>query len=161
ALESEAHARLERSGALRNVARGVDAAGGDARPSTSTSMNAPPDLDRTAKTLSCGNQQKIVVARALARDGKVVVAAQPTRGVDLGAALDIHADLIDAAKRGAGVLLISADLDELRKLASRILVLARGRIVAELPSTASDDEVGRLMLGLTVTDEGIVENGEV
>ncbi len=123
ALEREARTRLGRSG-------------------------APPELDRTARSLSGGNQQKIVVARALARDAKVIVAAQPTRGVDLAASLDIHAELTLAAKRGAGVLVISADLDELRKLASRILVLARGRFVAELPNTATDDEIGRLMLGI-------------
>ncbi len=121
-LEQEAKARIERSG-------------------------APNDLDRVARTLSGGNQQKIVVARVLAREAKVVVAAQPTRGVDLAATLDIHEELTFAAQRGAGVLVISSDLDELRKLASRILVLARGEIVAELPPSASDDEIGKLMLG--------------
>lgn len=121
-LEREAKARIERSG-------------------------APNDLDRVARTLSGGNQQKIVVARVLAREAKVVVAAQPTRGVDLAATLDIHEELTFAAQRGAGVLVISSDLDELRKLASRILVLARGEIVAELPPSASDDEIGKLMLG--------------
>jgi len=123
ALEREARARIERSG-------------------------APTDLDRLARTLSGGNQQKIVVERALSRSARVVVAAQPTRGVDLAASADIHAKLRDAAARGAGVLVISADLDELRKLASRIVVLARGRIVAELPPTATDEEIGRHMLGL-------------
>ena len=127
ALDREASARLERSG-------------------------APTDLERTARTLSGGNQQKVVVARALARLGekraRLLVAAQPTRGVDLGASADIHAHLRDAAKAGAGVLILSADLDELRALCSRILVLARGRIVADLPPTASDEEVGRHMLGL-------------
>ena len=133
ALETEARARLARSRALRSV--------------TGQSAEAS-DLDRPARTLSGGNQQKIVIARTLARDAKVIVAAQPTRGVDLGAAREIHADLIEAAQRGAGILVISADLDELRTLASRILVLARGRLVAELPPTASDDELGRAMLGL-------------
>ena len=121
ALEKEAGARLERSG-------------------------APKDLDRAARTLSGGNQQKIVVTRALARPAGAVVVAQPTRGVDLAAAIAIHADLLAAAKAGAGVLVMSVDLDELRTLSSRILVIARGRIVAELPSTATDDEIGRHML---------------
>ena len=128
ALDREARARVERSG-------------------------APSDLDRTARSLSGGNQQKIVVTRALARHAKVIVAAQPTRGVDLAASLDIHAELVSAARRGAGVLVISADLDELRKLATRILVLSRGRFVAELPPTASDDEIGRLMLGVAGAHE--------
>jgi simple sugar transport system ATP-binding protein len=125
AIEKEAGARIDRSG-------------------------APKDLDRTARTLSGGNQQKVVVARALARLGRarVLVAAQPTRGVDLAATHDIHDRLRDAAAAGAGVLVISADLDELRALCSRILVLARGHIVADLPPTASDEELGRLMLGI-------------
>jgi general nucleoside transport system ATP-binding protein len=123
ALEREARARIEKSG-------------------------APPDLDRAARTLSGGNQQKIVVTRALARSAKVVALAQPTRGVDLAASSDIHAKVAEVARQGAGVLIISTDLDELRGLASRIVVLARGRIVGELPNTATDDEIGRLMLGI-------------
>lgn len=122
ALEREAKGRLERSG-------------------------APNDLERTARSLSGGNQQKVVVERALARPAKAIVASQPTRGVDLGAAREIHSRFREAAARGTGILVISADLDELRTLASRILVLARGRIVAEVPPSASDDEIGRLMLG--------------
>jgi simple sugar transport system ATP-binding protein len=128
ALEAEATARLARSGANG-------------------------DLERAARTLSGGNQQKVVVARALARLGparaRVLVAAQPTRGVDLGALREIHARLREEAARGSGILVLSADLDELRALCSRILVLARGRIVAELPPTASDEALGRAMLGLT------------
>ncbi|MDB4942343.1 MAG: Nucleoside transporter, ATP-binding protein [Labilithrix sp.] len=114
---------------------------------------APQDLDRTARSLSGGNQQKLVVARALARLGKggarVLVAAQPTRGVDIGASQDIHDRLRDAAAQGAGVLVLSADLDELRSLCDRILVLSRGRVVADLPPTSSDEHIGRLMLGVT------------
>lgn len=121
-LEREAKSRLDRSG-------------------------APNDLDRTARSLSGGNQQKIVVERALARSAKAIIASQPTRGVDLGAAKDIHARIRAAAAKGTGVLVISADLDELRTLASRILVIARGKIVADVPPSTSDDEIGRLMLG--------------
>jgi ABC-type uncharacterized transport system ATPase subunit len=127
ALETEARARITRSG-------------------------APDDLDRAARTLSGGNQQKLVVTRALARLGgkgaRALVAAQPTRGVDLGAASDIHARLREAAAGGAGVLVLSADLSELRALCNRILVLARGRIVADLPPSTSDAELGRRMLGI-------------
>jgi simple sugar transport system ATP-binding protein len=130
ALEAEAAARLTRSG-------------------------APPDLDRAARTLSGGNQQKIVIARALARLGttkaRALVAAQPTRGVDLGAASDIHTRLREAAAGGAGVLILSADLAELRALCNRILVLARGRVVADLPPSTSDAELGRRMLGVAGT----------
>lgn len=121
-LEVEAGARLERSG-------------------------APNDLERLARTLSGGNQQKIVIARALARKATAVIASQPTRGVDLAAATEIHARFREAASAGAGVLVISADLDELRALSDRILVLVRGRFTAEVPPTTSDDELGQLMLG--------------
>jgi ABC-type uncharacterized transport system ATPase subunit len=111
---------------------------------------APADLDRPAGTLSGGNQQKVVVARALSRvaERRVVVAAQPTRGVDLAATRDIHDRLREAAGSGAAVLVLSADLDELRALCTRILVLARGRIVAEMTPEASDEEIGRRMLGM-------------
>jgi simple sugar transport system ATP-binding protein len=136
ALEREARARVLRSGALASVA---------GRSAEELSAAA---IDRPARSLSGGNQQKLVVIRALARDAKVIVAEQPTRGVDLAASADIHAELVGAAERGAGVLVLSADLDELRKLASRILVLAGGRFVAEFPPTASDDEIGRSMLGV-------------
>lgn len=123
AFEKEAQARLDRSG-------------------------APKDGARVARTLSGGNQQKIVVTRALARPAKAIVIAQPTRGVDLAAATAIHAAILGAARAGAGVLVTSVDLDELRTLSNRILVIARGRIVAELPNTATDDEIGRHMLDL-------------
>lgn len=119
---------------------------------------APTDLDRPARTLSGGNQQKIVIARVLARAAKVIVAAQPTRGLDLAASMEIHAKLLDAARHGAGVLVISADLDELRALASRIVVLARGRFVAELPPTATDEEIGRLMLGVEGSEVGVKDH---
>jgi ABC-type uncharacterized transport system ATPase subunit len=121
----------------------------------------PDDLDAEAKALSGGNQQKIVVERALSRtrvdtvergarsDGgsAVLVVAHPTRGVDLGAARSIHAALLDAAARGIAVLVISSDLHELRALGHRILVMARGRIVADLAPTATDRELGDAMLG--------------
>ena len=112
----------------------------------------PDDLDARAKALSGGNQQKIVVQRALARtradDGpRVLVVAHPTRGVDLGAGRAIHDALLDAASRGVAVLVISSDLHELRALADRILVMARGRIAAELSPSSTDRELGEAMLG--------------
>ncbi|HEX7665184.1 MAG TPA: hypothetical protein VF407_11750, partial [Polyangiaceae bacterium] len=107
------------------------------------------DLGRTAGSFSGGNQQKIVMARAIARvqEGGVLVLAHPTRGVDLGAAHAIHAQILEAAStKKVAVLVLSSDLSELRALASRILVIAKGRIVAELPRTASDVEIGQHML---------------
>jgi ABC-type uncharacterized transport system ATPase subunit len=109
----------------------------------------PSDLGAAAAALSGGNQQKVVMARAVGRSERVsvFVFAQPTRGVDLGAARAIHLEIARAADAGKAVLLVSADLAELRSLCDRLLVLARGRIVAELPPDAPEAEVGEAMLG--------------
>jgi len=113
---------------------------------------APPDPTLSARALSGGNQQKIVVARALARTERgapVLVVAHPTRGVDLGASRAIHDRILGCAARGVAVLVVSADLHELRALCDRILVMARGAIAAEMPPTANDREIGAAMLGAT------------
>jgi ABC-type uncharacterized transport system ATPase subunit len=112
----------------------------------------PPDLEAPAQALSGGHQQKIVVARALARASRVtgIVLSQPTRGVDRAAATAIHDAIRRAAAEGKAVLVVSADLDELRALCDRILVLARGRIEADLPPDAPDARFGEAMLGGSV-----------
>ncbi|GAC1336113.1 MAG: ABC transporter ATP-binding protein [Myxococcales bacterium] len=110
----------------------------------------PPDPRARASALSGGNQQKLVAARELRGGGvppRLVVAVQPTRGLDPGAARRVHDALLAARDAGAAVLVASLDLDELRALASRILVIADGRAIGELPPTASDHALGRLMLG--------------
>jgi simple sugar transport system ATP-binding protein len=107
----------------------------------------PPDPLARARSLSGGNQQKIVMARALADDPEVLVVAHPTRGVDLLASRAIHSQIVAAAARGAAVLLIGADLTELRLLSDRILVMARGTIVASVPAETDDATLGALMLG--------------
>ncbi len=113
----------------------------------------PADLDLPAAALSGGNQQKIEITRAIARveaGTQVLVVAHPTRGVDLGAARAIHEQILACAQtRRAAVVVISSDLAELRALSGRILVMARGRIVAEMPRTASDVEIGERMLSET------------
>ena len=109
----------------------------------------PRDLGLPARALSGGNQQKIVMARAIARGSAVLVAAHPTRGVDLGAAHAIHTQILEAAGAGAAVLIVSAELAELRALSDRILVMARGAIVADLPPDSSDAEIGARMIGVT------------
>lgn len=112
---------------------------------------APANLDSPVRALSGGNQQKLVVERACARaDGKavrVLVASQPTRGVDVGAARAIHERIAGVARAGAGVLLMSSDLEELRALSNRLLVLARGKIVAEVAPDTPSARLGELMLG--------------
>jgi simple sugar transport system ATP-binding protein len=112
----------------------------------------PPDPSALARALSGGNQQKIVVARELSRPSlRAVIASQPTRGVDLGAVARIHDRLRVAAKSGAGVLVISADLDELLALCHRIVVLLRGKIVGELAGAALRDAGARESLGVMMT----------
>jgi len=108
----------------------------------------PPEPKAPLRTLSGGNQQKLVVERELGRPGlRLLLAAEPTRGVDIGAAAAIHARIAAAAAAGAGVLLVSSDLGELRTLADRMLVFYRGRIAAELAPGASDETLGALMTG--------------
>ena len=109
----------------------------------------PPDPLARAGDLSGGNQQKLVAARELAGGAppKLVVAVQPTRGLDLGASRRVHEALRSAADSGAAVLLISLDLDELRAVSDRIVVLYDGRSAGEALPGASDEELGRLMLG--------------
>jgi simple sugar transport system ATP-binding protein len=101
-----------------------------------------------ARALSGGNQQKVVIARELSRSPGVLVAAQPTRGVDVGAIERIHRELDGVRQGGGAVLLVSAELDELLALADRIAVLYRGRLVATLPrAEASQAVLGPLMTG--------------
>jgi simple sugar transport system ATP-binding protein len=108
----------------------------------------PADPELPARALSGGNQQKIVVAREMARDFKLLLAAQPTRGVDVGAIEFIHARLREARDRGKAVLLVSADLAEVLALADRVAVMYGGRFVAVLPrSEATSDTLGPYMTG--------------
>jgi len=104
-----------------------------------------PGPDAPAGSLSGGNQQKLVVARELARSPAVVVAENPTRGLDVGAAEDVRRRLRDAAARGAAILFHSSDLDEVLALADRVIVASRGTILAPRPD-ASRSEIGSLMV---------------
>ena len=108
----------------------------------------PPDSDAIVGMLSGGNQQKIVVGRALAGAPVLVVAYQPTRGIDIGAAILVQSRLIEARNAGAGVLLISFELDEIFACADRVLVLAQGRIAGEFSRDGIDrGRIGSLMAG--------------
>ena len=99
-------------------------------------------------SLSGGNQQKVVVARVFSEDPDVLIAAQPTRGVDVGAQELIHSRLLDLRDAGKAVLLISADLDEVRRLSDRIAVIYEGKIVAQGSyDTWNEMELGLLMAG--------------
>jgi simple sugar transport system ATP-binding protein len=106
-----------------------------------------PSLDTSLRSLSGGNIQKLILARELARKPKMLVAAQPTRGVDIGATWYIHQRLLGQREAGTAILLISEDLDEIRSLSDRIAVMYEGRIVGIVERGASVDEIGRLMSG--------------
>jgi simple sugar transport system ATP-binding protein len=104
--------------------------------------------DQPASSLSGGNQQKLVVARELGTGPKVLIASQPTRGVDVGSIEFIHRQIISQRDAGLGVLLVSSELDEVLALADRVAVMYRGRIVAILEGESADrDRIGLLMAG--------------
>ncbi|HSI97351.1 MAG TPA: ABC transporter ATP-binding protein, partial [Gaiellaceae bacterium] len=107
------------------------------------------DPQTPAGSLSGGNQQKVILAREIDRDPRVLVAAQPTRGLDVGAIEFIHRRLIEERDAGRAILLVSLELDEVVSLSDRILVLYEGRIVAEYGPDVTDEELGIAMLGGT------------
>jgi ABC-type uncharacterized transport system ATPase subunit len=109
----------------------------------------PPDVRLKTANFSGGNQQKIVLAREMESDPEVLVVGQPTRGVDIGAIEFIHNQIIKMRDAGKAVLLVSVELDEIRSMADRILVMFDGRIVAEAdPATATEGELGLMMAGV-------------
>jgi general nucleoside transport system ATP-binding protein len=103
--------------------------------------------DSYAASLSGGNQQKVCIAREIASDPKLLVAHQPTRGLDVGAIEFVHRRLIGERDKGRAVLLVSLEYEEIRALADRILVIYEGAIVAEFPPDASEEELGIAMTG--------------
>lgn len=107
-----------------------------------------PGTDTLIKNLSGGNIQKLVLARELSRNPGVLIAAQPTRGVDIGASEYIHQRLLDERDNGTAIMLISEDLDEIRALSDRIVVMYEGRIVGEVENQDVDiEQLGMLMTG--------------
>ncbi|HEY9352032.1 MAG TPA: ABC transporter ATP-binding protein [Nocardioides sp.] len=106
-----------------------------------------PGVSTLAGQLSGGNQQKVVVARELSRDLRLLVAAQPTRGVDVGSIEFIHQQIVAARDTGVPVLVVSTELDEIAALADRIMVLYRGRVVGIVPADTSRDTLGLMMAG--------------
>jgi len=104
-------------------------------------------VDTPAGTLSGGNQQKVVVAREMGRDVKLLLVSQPTRGLDVGSIEFVHKRLVAQRDAGAAVLIVSSELDEIYALADRIAVMYEGRIVAFRPPTISEQELGLLMAG--------------
>jgi simple sugar transport system ATP-binding protein len=108
----------------------------------------PPNITLPARALSGGNQQKLIVAREFDIKPRLILVAQPTRGVDIGATEFIHRKLIELRDGSAAVLLVSAELDEVLSLSDRVIVIYGGRIVGEVdPATVSEEEIGLMMTG--------------
>jgi ABC-type uncharacterized transport system ATPase subunit len=106
------------------------------------------------RTLSGGNMQKVILARVLERNPKVIIVAQPTRGLDVGATEYVHNKLLEQRTRGAAILLISEDLDELLRLSDRIAVIYEGQIIGALNANeAAVDRLGLLMAGMAEDQE--------
>jgi simple sugar transport system ATP-binding protein len=111
-------------------------------------IRTPSPLSR-ASTLSGGNQQKAVVARELSRRTRLLIAAQPTRGLDVGSTEFIHKKIIEERNEGVAVLLVSAELDEIMSLSDRIAVMYKGRIIGIVPAAeATRERLGLLMAGM-------------
>jgi simple sugar transport system ATP-binding protein len=108
-----------------------------------------PDIYTPAGNLSGGNQQKMVVGREFSRDIKLLIAAHPTRGLDVGSAAFIHEQIVKTRDRGCAVLLVSAELDEIFALSDRIAVMYKGRIINTAQSGTVDlNTVGMWMAGI-------------
>ncbi|WP_156419360.1 ATP-binding cassette domain-containing protein, partial [Aureimonas sp. AU12] len=112
----------------------------------------PPSCDLKTANFSGGNQQKIVLAREMERDPAVLLIGQPTRGVDVGAIEFIHRRIIEMRDAGKAILLVSVELDEIRALSDRILVMFAGRMVGERLADADEGDLGLLMAGAGLKD---------
>ncbi|MDF1634297.1 ABC transporter ATP-binding protein [Mycoplana sp. MJR14] len=126
----------------------VDAIRADAEDNIRKYDIRPPNARLKTANFSGGNQQKIVLAREMERDPDVLIIGQPTRGVDVGAIEFIHRRIIEMRDQGKAVLLVSVELDEIRALSDRILVMFAGRVVGEREPDASEGEIGLLMAGV-------------
>ena len=128
----------------------------------------PPSPEVEAGSLSGGNQQKVIVAREFSRPIKLLIASQPTRGLDVGSIEYIHSQLIKKRDEGTAVLLVSTELDEIMQLSDRIAVMYRGEFIATLPAEeATKEKVGLLMAGVAPDqvdiqpDEPVTDEGKV
>jgi simple sugar transport system ATP-binding protein len=124
-----------------------------------------PDILTPVSNLSGGNQQKVIVARELSREVKLVIASQPTRGLDVGSIEYIHSQLVKKRDEGAAVFVVSAELDEVLGLADRIIVMYEGEIMDVIPAAeATKEKIGLLMAGVRSREEAegdvVIEPGE-
>ena len=118
-----------------------------------------PNIDVSAHALSGGNQQKLIIGRELTANPSLLIAAHPTRGIDVGAQAAVWEQIRQARAAGLATLLISADLDELIGLSDTILVMLRGHLVARVdPSNVTPRDLGAYMTG-AATQDGETDNG--
>jgi simple sugar transport system ATP-binding protein len=113
-----------------------------------------------AGTLSGGNQQKVVVARELSRRNKLLLASQPTRGLDVGSIEFVHSEIVKQRDQGVAVVIVSSELDEIYALSDRIAVMYEGKIVGMCPPDVPEEELGLLMAGAATADAQSVEQGD-
>jgi rhamnose transport system ATP-binding protein len=109
-------------------------------------------VDQEVSALSGGNQQKVVLAKWLATDPRILILDEPTRGIDIGAKVEVHRQIAELAAGGLGIILISSDLPEVLAMSDRILVMHEGRIAAEIPRTAASEE--SVMFAATGQEDG-------
>jgi L-arabinose transport system ATP-binding protein len=103
-----------------------------------------PHMEQRVSALSGGNQQKVVIARWLATKPKVLILDEPTRGIDVGAKVEVFETMNELARAGAAILMVSSELPELIQVADRILVMAGGRLTGELPGKTTQEEIMHL-----------------
>ena len=137
------------AGYYRGYLLNIDSVRDDAKQQIEKYDIRPANCDLKTANFSGGNQQKVVLAREIERDPKVLLVGQPTRGVDIGAIEYIYQRIVELRNAGKGILLVSVELDEIRSLADRILVMFDGRIIGERKPNASEQELGLLMAGIT------------
>jgi simple sugar transport system ATP-binding protein len=109
-------------------------------------------IDQPVSSLSGGNQQKVVLARELSRPLKLLVASQPTRGVDVGSIEFLHSRIVEERDNGTAVLIVSTELDEIAALTDRVAVMYRGKVVGVVPSDTPRDELGLMMAGASKSE---------
>jgi simple sugar transport system ATP-binding protein len=118
-----------------------------------------PDCTLPVGALSGGNMQKVVVARELSAKPTLLIASQPTRGVDIGATEFVHQQLLEQRNNGVAILLVSADLGEVMSMSDRLAVMHNGQVAAIFPdaSKLDEEEVGLYMLGVQVQSQAEIE----
>ena len=124
---------------------------GEYRKALSIRMSSP---DQAIEGLSGGNQQKVIIARWLTRDPKVLIVDEPTRGVDVGAKAEVHQILVQLAARGIAVMVISSELPEVLAVSDRIVTMRKGRITGEMPAVEATEEKLMALMALGADQNG-------